>query len=227
MLIRESSARMTLVEPGDLARNDLPEELRRYEEPLRDIVRWAAEYLSRPHPEVGRKGHVCPFAKASMNREQFYLAVESGIPKSSAETAEVLRGYRDWFVELARPQGSSAQYTTILVLFPDLPRDRVVEIIENTQELLKADYVSHGLMIGEFHDGPPAKGGLWNPEFRPLDSPVPMLVIRHMVPTDLPFLKDDPDQLAEYRRRYGKEAAAPGGLRESSGRPAPVSRRAP
>ncbi|MCX5340155.1 DUF6875 domain-containing protein [Streptomyces atratus] len=205
MLIRESSARLTLIELGDLARNDLPSWLEKHEESLREIVEWASSYLSRPHPEVGRKGHVCPFVKTSMNRELFYLAVESGVPESSAETAEALRGYRDWFVELARRHGGAAQYTTILVLFPDLPRDRVVEIVENTQELLKADYVSRGLMIGEFHDGPPAKGGLWNPEFRPLKSPVPLLAIRHMVPTDLPFLKDDPEQLAEYLRRYGKD----------------------
>ncbi|MFI6725660.1 DUF6875 domain-containing protein [Streptomyces atratus] len=205
MLIRESSARLTLIELGDLARNDLPSWLEKHEESLREIVEWASSYLSRPHPEVGRKGHVCPFVKTSMNRELFYLAVESGVPESSAETAEALRGYRDWFVELARQHGGAAQHTTILVLFPDLPRDRVVEIVENTQELLKADYVSRGLMIGEFHDGPPAKGGLWNPEFRPLKSPVPLLAIRHMVPTDLPFLKDDPEQLAEYLRRYGKD----------------------
>ncbi|MEU5583212.1 DUF6875 domain-containing protein [Streptomyces huasconensis] len=203
MLIRESSARPALVELDDLARNDLPPWLGKHEESLREIVEWASSYLARPHPEVGRKGHVCPFVKTSMNRGLFYLAVEPGIPKSSAETAEVLRVYRDWFVELARQYGGAAQYTTILVLFPDLPSDRVAEIIENTQVLLKADYVSHGLMIGEFHDGPPAKGGLWNPEFRPLKSPVPLLAIRHMVPTDLPFLQDDPEQLAEYRRRYG------------------------
>ncbi|MFF5250933.1 DUF6875 domain-containing protein [Streptomyces leeuwenhoekii] len=202
MLIRESSARLTLIELGDLARNDLPAWLEKREETLREMVEWASSYLSRPHPEVGRKGHVCPFVKTSMNRGLFYLAVESGVPESSAEAAQALRGYRDWFVELARRNGSAAQYTTILVLFPDLPRDRVVEIIENTQVLLKADYVSRGLMIGEFHDGPPAKGGLWNPEFRPLKSPVPLLAIRHMVPTDLPFLKDDPEQLAEYRRRF-------------------------
>ncbi|MGV9878649.1 DUF6875 domain-containing protein [Streptomyces sp. NPDC003006] len=205
MLIRESSARLSLVELGDLARNDLPPRLAKHEESLREIVDWASSYLSRPHPEVGRKGHVCPFVKTSLNRELFYLAVEPGVPESSAATAEALRGYRDWFLELADRHGGAAQYTTILVLFPELPRDRVVEIIENTQVLLKADYVSQGLMIGEFHDGPPAKGGLWNPEFRPLKSPVPLLAIRHMVPTDLPFLKDDPEQLAEYLRRFGKD----------------------
>jgi len=60
-------------------------------------------------------------------------------------------------------------------------------------------------MIGEFHNGPPDKGGLWNPAFRPLRSPVPMLVVRHMVPTDYPFLRDDPDQSRAYLRLFGDQ----------------------
>jgi Cys-tRNA(Pro)/Cys-tRNA(Cys) deacylase len=58
-------------------------------------------------------------------------------------------------------------------------------------------------MVGEFHAAPPDKRGLWNPEFRPLWSPVPMLVIRHMVPTDVLFLKDDARLFREYARIYG------------------------
>jgi hypothetical protein len=61
---------------------------------------------------------------------------------------------------------------------------------------VKADYVSRGLMIGEFYDGPPAKAGLWNQDFRPLRSPVPLLAIRRMVRTGFPFLRDDRDFVA-------------------------------
>lgn len=58
-------------------------------------------------------------------------------------------------------------------------------------------------MVGEFHSGPPRKAGLWNSDYRPLCSPVPMLVIRHMVPTDLLFLKESPELLREYVNIYG------------------------
>jgi hypothetical protein len=201
--MREHDDRLTLIELGDMGSGGVPEVFRPYEKPLRQIVEWASAYLCQPHPDLGRKGNVCPFVHTSMSKELFYLAVRPGIPGSVDEIAEVLRGYRDWFVELVAGQGRAAQYATILVLFPDLPEDVMAGVIDEAQILLKADFVSRGLMIGEFHDGPPVKGGLWNPEFRPLSSPVPLLAVRHMVPTDFPFLKDDPGSLREYLRLHG------------------------
>jgi hypothetical protein len=58
-------------------------------------------------------------------------------------------------------------------------------------------------MIGEYHEGPPDKAGLWNSRFRPLRSPVPLLAIRHMVPTDFPFLSLDDDHVAAYLQLFG------------------------
>jgi prolyl-tRNA editing enzyme YbaK/EbsC (Cys-tRNA(Pro) deacylase) len=57
-------------------------------------------------------------------------------------------------------------------------------------------------MIGEFHFVPPQKAGLWNQDFRPLASPVPMLVIRHMVPTDFGFLRHDTNLISTYLERF-------------------------
>ncbi len=64
-------------------------------------------------------------------------------------------------------------------------------------------------MVGEFHDGPPDKGGLWNPLLRPLDAPVPMLVVRHMVTTDLPFLTSREEHVSAYRRDLRRPRARP------------------
>jgi hypothetical protein len=55
------------------------------------------------------------------------------------------------------------------------------------QQLLKKDFVEKGLMLGEFHASNESPG-LRNAEFRPLRSPIPMLAMRHMVDSDLPFL---------------------------------------
>ena len=59
-------------------------------------------------------------------------------------------------------------------------------------------------MIGQFYPGC-AENGLWNPDFRPLDSPLPMLAIRHMVESDLPFLTretDPPEERSSFLRSY-------------------------
>lgn len=167
------------------------------------VVEWARAYLCRPHAELGRRGPVCPFAQASLDRGAFLLAVQPDGGHTVESLSAVLAPYRDWFLDLASRGRPAAQSTTILVLLPGMRDAR--QVIDAAQRELKDVYVSHGLMIGEFHDGPPDKAGLWNPDFRPLHSPVPMLVIRHMVPTDLPFLISDEAHLAAYRDLFGEQ----------------------
>ncbi|MFE0589825.1 DUF6875 domain-containing protein [Micromonospora echinospora] len=179
---------------------------------LRAVVAWAREYLCEPHPELGRKGPVCPYAQGSLDRDTFYLAVHRGSDVDPVELDTVLAGYRDWFAGLEPLAGPAAQFKTILLTLPDLPADVARETVDRTQARLKPAYTEQGLMLGEFHDGPPDKGGLWNTEFRPLHSPVPMLVVRHMVASDLPFLVDDPVTCAAYLRYFAH--SAPGALRQ-------------
>ncbi len=191
-----------LVEPADLD-GDLPAAIRAVEEPLRTTVDWARRYLCQPHPELGRKGDVCPFTESALARRTFYLAACSGTQADADEVAGTVAHYRDWFLELPPTTAPSAQFKTILILFPDLAGPELHPVIDGAQRMLKQAYVSRGLMIGEFHDGPPDKAGLWNSQFRPLRSPVPLLAIRHMVPTDFPFLSLDDDHVTAYLRLFG------------------------
>ena len=191
-----------LVEPVDLD-GDLPTPVNAAEEPLRAIMDWARRYLCRPHPELGRKGDVCPFTEGALARHTFYMAVIEGVPDSAEDVADTVAHYRDWFLDLDPINGTAAQFKTILILFPGLAGPDLHPVIDDAQRMLKQAYVSHGLMIGEFHDGPPDKAGLWNSQFRPLRSPVPLLAIRHMVPTDFPFLSLDDDHVTAYLRLFG------------------------
>ncbi|WP_433273626.1 DUF6875 domain-containing protein [Actinosynnema sp. CS-041913] len=203
MLIHPTRPAHPLVEPADFAAGRLPDAVAAHELPLRTVFEWAGDYLCAPHPELGRRGDVCPFTDTSLQRGLFFLSVHAGKPTSADELAELLLHYRDWFDELEPRTGASAQFKTIIVLFPDLTGPEEWAVVDRTQELLKPEYTRNGLMVGEFHPGPPDKAGLWNPGFRPLSSPVPMLAIRHMVPTDFPFLRDDDATLAAYLRRFG------------------------
>mgnify|MGYP004485959105 CR=1 FL=1 len=175
---------------------------------LQAVLDWAAQYLCEPHPDLGRKGPVCPFVQGSLDRGIFYLAVHRGTTVDADQLALVLAGYRDWFTMLEPSTGPAAQFKTVLIVLPDLPEEAARAVVDRAQARLKAAYTELGLMIGEFHDGPPAKGGLWNPEFRPLHSPVPLLAIRHMVPSDFPFLADDPVTLGAYLSRFAGSGPA-------------------
>ncbi|WP_216207576.1 non-ribosomal peptide synthetase [Amycolatopsis aidingensis] len=205
MLTHPTDPGLILIEPADLDGEPPPPPADAYRDTLREVLGWARDYLCDTHPELGRRGHVCPFAKAALDGGTSYLAVFPGRPDRVEEVAAALLGYREWFEQLCFADPARAQYHTIMITFPDLEGTDVRRVIDGTQRLLKPDYVGRGLMIGEFHDGPPESGGLWNPDFRPLRSPVPMLAIRNMVPTDFPFLRDDPEFLAGYLGRFGDQ----------------------
>jgi len=50
--------------------------------------------------------------------------------------------------------------------------------------------------------GPPKSTGLWNKDFYPLYSPVPLLAIRYLVPNDFSFLTSKKDFVISYLTRF-------------------------
>lgn len=203
MRIHPTDPRLYLVELADFRTEPLPARVQEHLEPLRAIVHWAMDYLCNPHPELGRRGAVCPFTSPSIRRNLFYLTVMPGADLRRDDVEEVVRAYREWFLEMEPHDPRLAQYKSINILFPDIPQEAWSTLIEATQEQLKAEYVPHGIMIGEFHPGPPDKAALRNPDFRPLRSPLPLLSIRHMVPTDFAFLRGREDFMTAFLARHG------------------------
>ncbi|GAA1240500.1 hypothetical protein GCM10009665_34210 [Kitasatospora nipponensis] len=210
MLTHPTRADLFLLTAADLeapgAGDELPAAAAAHTEALRSVLDWARAYLTEPHPELGRTGPVCPFVGVSLRDQRFHLAVRPGLPDGRDPVVEAVALHREWFLLLAPPGAARSQSTTILIVFPDLPTSQAPELIDRTQLELKTAFVEEGLMLGQFHDLPPQQPGLWNPHFRPLRSPLPMLVIRHMVPTDLPFLLEDPRHHAAYHRLFGDRA---------------------
>lgn len=199
---------LILVQPADFLGESCPEEIRGDLEPLRAIADWAQQYLCQAHPELGREGPVCPYVQTSLRKCTFHLTVRRGRHYSPEQVESIIVELRNFFLELEPTSGPALIFKTILCLFPDFLPEDLPLLIDDVQSRLKSEYVPHGLMVGEFHDGPPNKGGLWNPDFRPLRAPVPMLVIRNMVATDFAFLKDDPEMFGYYLRTFGNEVPA-------------------
>jgi hypothetical protein len=207
MRIHPADPGLFLVEVSDLAADPLDPRVRESFDALTTVLHWAGEYLAAPHPELGRSGAVCPFAGPSIAREAFFLAVVRGRP-ALEEVERIARAYRAWYPELEPREGRLAPFRSVNLLFPDVPEDAWETLIGAAQERLKGESVAEGLMIGEFHPGPPRKAALWNPDFRPLRSPVPLLSIRQMVPTDWVFLRDRQDWASAYLRVHGGDVPA-------------------
>ncbi len=191
-----------LIGPADLEQGSLPDHAEKYRKSIEEIVTWARAFLCNPHPDLGREGQVCPYTRPSLDRELFWLTVYPAQNPTVEEVRSVIMKYQQWFLEMEPVAGREAQYKTILLLFPDLAPEMAPGIIDLIQATLKPEFVSKGLMIGQFHFGSD-EPGLWNDNFRPLRTTVPLLAIRHMVPTDFPFLKKDRGWVKSYLQQFG------------------------
>src|SRR5262249_108841 len=155
---------------------------------LRQITTWAVEFLNAPNPRLGRRGAVCPYTRLSMDNNCFLLAWAGGEHKVESIESTVDR-YRRWFMELLGQSPRSPEgLLTILGVVPGFGRADSSPL-EPLQARLKDVFVSQGLMVGQFHPHC-SQSGLWNEDFRPLKAPIPLLAIRRMVASDLPFLLD-------------------------------------
>lgn len=144
---------------------------------------------------------MCPFAAPALAKDSLRVAVVRLTRKADQRTQilEAVEHYRETFLSMRAPSAEHMLYA-ILIVFPDVSLENAPELIDRTKEELKSSFVEQGLMLGEFHarnDSP----GLHNASFRPLRSPVPMLVIRRMVTTDVSFL-NRPEYDAATRLRY-------------------------
>jgi hypothetical protein len=193
-----------LYRPAELARlaADLPV--------LTRIADWVRDFLCAPDPELGRSGPVCPFAPHALAVERMVFTVVHTADRSAEEIDAVLEEFRQTFLAMEPTTGPGAMEKSILVILPDVSEEDAPALIDQTHHRLKADFVGSGLMLGKFHPRS-EQGGLHNPGFRPLRSPVPLLAIRFMVDSDLPFLNRTDDAVADrikylssYQQRFAE-----------------------
>jgi len=166
---------------------------------LAEVLAWAHSYLVAPNPALGRNGPVCPYTRPSLNRGLFYLA-----SSRSADVQEAVAVLRTWYTTLAAATPApDRDLLTVLLVLPHLdPVDPGP--LDDLQRVAKDDFVDEGLMIGQFHPACEAPG-LWNPDFKALRAPVPLLAIRKLVVYDLPFLVERRNHLESWLRRYAPE----------------------
>jgi hypothetical protein len=165
------------------------------------ITTWVKQFLATPNPNLGRTGPVCPFVPEALSRDTLKLVVVH-LPDGDRTAAieQTVLNYKQVFTEM-EPTGKDGRiFKTLLMIFPEVTTEDAPELIDEVQRRLKAGFVDQGLMLGEFHEKNMCPG-LHNDNFFPLRSPIPMLVIRHMVSSDILFL-NRPEFDLETRMRY-------------------------
>jgi hypothetical protein len=168
---------------------------------------WLRSSIGRPHRDLGRVGPMCPYVPKALNSNYIRLKVIRSQNLERQEIANVVLNYLSAFLDLEPKETEEEIYKSIILIFPDITHEDAPRLVDSVQKQLKPIFVDSGLMLGEFHKYNESPG-LHNPNFRPLRSPIPMLVIRHMVEFDLPFLIDADDVhcrvrfLEAYLRRF-------------------------
>jgi hypothetical protein len=174
---------------------------------LQAIADWIKAFVVKPHKDLGRGGTVCPFVPGSLERKTLWLAPEQIADRDGPEVVELMNGYKRRLLDTRPADGDDVIYNVIAVVFTDLPADRAQGVFDDVQKHLGLpSYVEDGILFGPYYEGNEGTA-IYNSSFRPFQSPVPFLFVRHGVTGDWKFFLDDEEWLTLWARRHGQSAA--------------------
>ena len=183
---------------SELAESDL--------DALHSVADWIKTYVVRPHEDLGRAGPVCPFVPGALERRTFWLAPEQITDLDVPAVVELMNGYKRRLLDVQPAEGDDADYKVIVVVFTDLSADRAPGVSDDVLEHLAVpSYAEDGIVFGPFYEGNEGTA-IYNSSFRPFQSPVPFLFVRHTVISDWKFFLDKEDWLNLWARRFGQSA---------------------
>ena len=184
---------------GELAESDL--------DALRATAEWINTFVVKPNKDLGRAGPVCPFEPRSLEYRTLWLAPERIADRDVSDVVQLLNDYRRLLLDRGAPEGDGAGLEVIVVVFTDLSADRAQELFGDAlQQLAVPAYVEDGVVFGPFYQGNEGTA-IYNPSFRPFQSPVPFVFVRHGVVSDWKFFLEQEDWFGHWARRYGETGA--------------------
>jgi hypothetical protein len=171
---------------------------------LRAVAAWITSFVVKPHKELGRAGPVCPFVPGSLEHNTLWLAPEQIADRDAPEVVELIGGYQRLLLDTGPTDGDDASSKVIVVVFSDLSADRAQGVFDDVlRQLVVPSYGDDGIVFGPFYDGH-AGTAIYNSGFRPFQSPVPFLFVRHGVTSDWKFFLDDQEWRNLWAHRYGE-----------------------
>lgn len=183
-------------ETSDLAPRD--------REALRVVAEWIKTLVLEPNDEIGRHGPVCPFMPTSVERRRMWLAPENIADGAAAHVIHVMDSYKRRLLDLGSRNDGDTNYDVVTVVFTDLPAERAPSLFDEVLgEIAVPSYAEDGIVFGPFYNGNQATA-IYNNDFRPFQSPVPFIFVRHGVVSDWKFFVEMEDWLTLWARRFGE-----------------------
>jgi hypothetical protein len=167
------------------------------------VLGWIDSFVLQPHEALGRPGHICPRLAPVVGANRLAL-VSLRPPTDSVDSAvESGRAIAEIYRELF-PDTADHKTAALLAVFPDVAAPAAHEFIDGGHKALRMEYVSSGLMLGEFHAASEV-GSVRNEELVVMQSPLPMYAVRGLTPHDILFLDrptEDPQRRIAYLEHY-------------------------
>jgi len=167
-----------------------------------DVTQWAYDYLGSPHPDLGRKGAICPFVRGTIELDRFHVCARGDVTDSGLRRlrAVVLGGATAYLERFPRAAPKSA-FTSLVLAFPRLRESRHA-LLDTLHDQIKTHMIeSRALMCTPFHPQS-VKPSTSNPNFPVFRSPFPLFVFRHMDVRDIRFLDHNRRAFQSYHARY-------------------------
>jgi hypothetical protein len=164
------------------------------------LLTWIYTYLMAGNRDLGRTGAVCPFTKQAAKLDTVRVAM-SFSDLSSEPDASLLTRRAFTELNLITTHKGMEHFRTVIIGFPRLADESGIAALKRIQRAHRAYSLARGRMIGLMHASSEDQG-LWNTEFRPLRSPIPILAVRHMVEQDAPFAALHPALMISYLARF-------------------------
>ena len=169
--------------------------------PVAAVDAWIRGAIGASHPVLGRV--VCPFVAPALAHGSMYYAPVHGC-RSSEDVVAVMDELMERFVGLAPRSGPRTHLKALVAIFVDVEAADGERIVIGAHRELKDRCTERGLMVGEFAPGY-RLASTRNASVNVGESPVPVLAVRHMLPSDRRFLDAEDRWLSAWAKRFGAD----------------------
>lgn len=152
------------------------------------VLPYLREFLCSDHPF--RPGKVCPFVPAAVRGDRMYFSLCAETSSRQVHVRKIMRA-ADSYIHLKKQRPG---FGALIILFPGT--FDIGELLE-IHYLAREYCITRSLMLGALYPINQA-ASIHNPAYHPLRTPVPILVIRELVASDLVFL--DPTRYSIRKR---------------------------
>ena len=162
---------------------------------------WVQTYPMNTHAELGRAGVVCPYTRQARKLDSLRLGVCWTDPNDEERAFDAIRrGFEE--LRHIRVKSGQEQFRTVVIAFPGCDSGAGLAMLMRAQRRHRYYAMLRFRMMGFMHPRSESPG-LWNPDFRPLRAPMPVLAVRYLVEQDAPFIAGQHLQWPAYLLRYG------------------------